>query len=184
MLRRAAATLLILLVLAGPASAAAPQAAVGRGGAVAAAEETAARVGIDVLRRGGNAADAAVAVAFALAVTWPEAGNIGGGGFSISRDSKGRTLAVDFRETAPRTARRDLFVKPRLGGGDPTSSAEGPVVSGVPGSVGGLWRAHRAVGRLTWRTVVDPAVRLAGDGFVMTANISESLAKARARKRL
>lgn len=119
MLRRAAVALLILLVLAGPAAAAAPQVAVGRGGAVAAAEENAAKVGIDILRRGGNAADAAVAVAFALAVTWPEAGNIGGGGFWISRNAAGRTLAVDFRETAPRTARRDLFVKPGPGGGKP-----------------------------------------------------------------
>src|SRR5687768_6131427 len=125
MLRRAAATLLSLLVLAGPASGAAPQVAVGRGGAVAAAEENAAKVGIDVLRRGGNAADAAVAVAFALAVTWPEAGNLGGGGFWISRNARGRTLVVDFRETAPRTARRDLFVKPGPGGGKPPSSTEG-----------------------------------------------------------
>ncbi len=184
MLRRAAVALLILLVLAGPAAAAAPQVAVGRGGAVAAAEENAAKVGIDILRRGGNAADAAVAVAFALAVTWPEAGNIGGGGFWISRNAAGRTLAVDFRETAPRTARRDLFVKPGPGGGKPPSSTEGPFASGVPGSVDGLWRAHRAAGRLRWKTVVDPAVRLARDGFVVSENVSESLGKTRSRQRL
>lgn len=183
MRRRGKGCLLILLVLAGPAEGASPQVAVGRGGAVAAAEEHAAKVGIDVLRRGGNAADAAVAVAFALAVTWPEAGNIGGGGFWISRTAKGSTLVVDFRETAPRTARRDLFVKPGPAG-EPPSSTEGPLASGVPGSVDGLWRAHRAAGRLPWKTVVEPAVRLARDGFVVTATISQSIGKTRARQRL
>jgi gamma-glutamyltranspeptidase/glutathione hydrolase len=182
MRRPAVIGLLILLVMGGPAPAAGRE-AVGRGGAVAAAEENAAKVGIDVLRRGGNAADAAVAVAFALAVTWPEAGNIGGGGFWISRTAGGRTLVVDFRETAPRTARRDLFVKPGPGG-EPPSSTEGVFASGVPGSVDGLWRAHRAAGRLSWKTVVEPAVRLARDGFVMTENISGSLGKTRSRKRL
>jgi len=165
------------------ASGAAPQVAHGRRGAVAAAEENAAKVGIEILRRGGNAADAAVAVAFALAVTWPEAGNIGGGGFWISRNAKGRVLAIDFRETAPRTARRDLFTRPGKDG-LPPSSTEGPFSSGVPGSVAGLWRAHRMAGRLRWRTVVEPAVRLARDGFVMTETVSGSLAKPKYRKRL
>jgi gamma-glutamyltranspeptidase/glutathione hydrolase len=183
MLRRAAATVLALLVLVGPAAGAAPRVAVGRGGAVAAAEENAAKAGIDILRRGGNAADAAVAVAFALAVTWPEAGNLGGGGFWISRTAKGRTLVVDFRETAPRTARRDLFIKPGPGG-EPPSSTDGPFASGVPGSVDGLWRAHRAAGRLAWKTVLAPAVRLARDGFVMTETVSGSIAKPKYRAKL
>ena len=86
--------------------------------------------------KGGNATDAAVAVAFALAVTWPEAGNLGGGGFWISRDARGNVLAVDFREMAPRAARRDLYTAPRAGGAPP-SSTEGPLASGVPGSVAG-----------------------------------------------
>ncbi|HEY6066304.1 MAG TPA: gamma-glutamyltransferase, partial [Thermoanaerobaculia bacterium] len=147
-MRAAAKAAVLVVLLARPAArvVAAPQVARGAGGAVAAAEETAARTGIDVLRRGGNAADAAVAVAFALAVTWPEAGNLGGGGFWISRDSKGRTFAVDFRETAPRNARRDLFTRPGRNG-EPPSSTEGPLASGVPGTVDGLWRAHRAAGR-------------------------------------
>lgn len=84
----------------------------GRGGAVAAEEPTAARAGIEILKKGGNATDAAVAVAFALAVTWPEAGNVGGGGFWISRDAAGHALVIDFRETAPRDARRDMFTRP------------------------------------------------------------------------
>ena len=142
---------------------------------MAAEEETAARVGIEILRRGGNATDAAVAVAFALAVTWPEAGNLGGGGFWISRDARGRVSTVDFRETAPRAARRDLFQK-AAGGGRPPSSTEGPLASGVPGSVAGLALAHRRGGRLPWKIVVGPAVDLARDGFPMTANISGSIA--------
>ncbi len=163
--------------------AAAPQVARGKGGAVAAAEENAAKAGIEILKRGGNAADAAVAVAFALAVTWPEAGNIGGGGFWISRDARGKTLAVDFREVAPRNARRDLFTRPRAGG-PPPSSTDGPFASGVPGSVDGLWRAHRAAGRLAWKTVLGPAVRLARQGFVVSETMSRSIAIPKYRKRL
>ena len=178
MKRRLAA---LLLVLAAVATCAAdlPQASLGFGGGVAAEEATAAEVGLSILRKGGNAADAAVAVAFALAVTWPEAGNIGGGGFWISRDAKGRVLTVDFREAAPRGARRDLFFK-RPGKTTP-SSTEGPLASGVPGSVAGLALAHRRAGRLPWKTVVEPAVRLAREGFAMTANVSESIAADRAR---
>ncbi len=170
-------TLAALLLLAGPClplAAAGPQAQRGTGGAVAAAEESAARVGVEILRQGGNAADAAVAVAFALAVTWPEAGNIGGGGFWISRDAKGKVVVIDFRETAPRTARRDLFLQPGPGG-KPPSSTEGPLASGVPGSVAGLALAHRKLGRLPWNKVVDPAVRLAQQGFVVSEAVARSI---------
>src|SRR6266540_1493927 len=179
---RRAAAVLILVLLSMPAGGAWSQVARGKGGAVAAAEENAAKAGIEILKKGGNAGDAAVAVAFALAVTWPEAGNIGGGGFWISRDVKGKTLAVDFREIAPRTARRDLFIKPGRTG-EPPSSTEGPFASGVPGSVDGLWRAHRLAGRLPWKTVLAPAVRLARDGFVVTETISRSIAEPKCRKR-
>jgi gamma-glutamyltranspeptidase/glutathione hydrolase len=183
--RRLAAILVLVLALqqatSGPAAGAtlaalpAAKTARGAGGAVSAAEENAARVGIRILEQGGNAADAAVAVAFALAVTWPEAGNIGGGGFWISRDAKGVTLAVDFRETAPRAARRDLYSAPRAGG-PPPSSESGPLASGVPGSVAGLALAHRRTGKLPWRRVVDPSVRLAREGFTMTPAVSASIA--------
>jgi gamma-glutamyltranspeptidase/glutathione hydrolase len=183
MLRRRAGVALLLLLAGSPALTALPLVARGKGGAVAAAEENAARAGIEILKRGGNAADAAVAVAFALAVTWPEAGNVGGGGFWISRDARGKTLAVDFREVAPRTARRDLFTRPGPGG-VPPSSTEGPFASGVPGSVDGLWRAHRAAGRLPWKTVLAPAIRLARQGFAMSETISRSIAIPKYRKRL
>ncbi|HEX7252241.1 MAG TPA: gamma-glutamyltransferase [Thermoanaerobaculia bacterium] len=152
----------------------------GTGGGVAAAEETAAKVGIEILQKGGNAADAAVAVAFALAVTWPEAGNIGGGGFWISRDPRGRTLVVDFREVAPRAARRDLFLKPGPGGKTP-SSTEGPLASGVPGSVAGLELAHRLAGKLPWKVLLEPAVRLARDGFVVSDVVHRSITLERSR---
>src|SRR5450755_1535950 len=168
--------LLGLLVLSGvPATAQDLHVSHGRGGAVAAEEENAARAGIEILRKGGNATDAAVAVAFALAVTWPEAGNLGGGGFWISRDASGRVLVIDFRETAPREARRDLYLRPGPRGIVP-SSTEGPLASGVPGSVAGLALAHRRGGRLSWATVVEPAVRLAKQGFVMTEAIASSIA--------
>ena len=184
MIRRIAAFLLVAAVLRPCADAAetalVARVAHGSGGAVAAAEENAARAGIEILHKGGNAADAAVAVAFALAVTWPEAGNIGGGGFWNSRDAQGRSLVVDFREAAPRLAARDLFTRPGRNGAAP-SSTEGPVASGVPGSVAGLALAHRRAGRLTWKTVIEPAVKLARDGFVMTAAVSESIAGERER---
>jgi gamma-glutamyltranspeptidase/glutathione hydrolase len=158
-----------------PAGAESVRVSHGRGGAVAAEEENAARAGIDILREGGNATDAAVAVAFALAVTWPAAGNIGGGGFWISRDGSGRVLVIDFRETAPRGARRDLYTRPDAKGVVPSSTV-GPLASGVPGSVAGLALAHRRGGRLPWATVLAPAIRLARQGFVMTDSIASSIA--------
>lgn len=171
----------LLLVFASAALSAAdlPLVSIGSGGAVAAEEGIAAGVGIEILGKGGNAADAAVAVAFALAVTWPEAGNIGGGGFWISRDAKGRVLTVDFREMAPRAARRDLFLA--APGRPAPSSTDGPLASGVPGSVAGLALAHRRAGKLPWKVLVEPAVKLARDGFPMTENIAESIAADRAR---
>ncbi|MEP6800474.1 MAG: gamma-glutamyltransferase [Acidobacteriota bacterium] len=163
------------LLLWAAATAEAPRVARGGGGAVACEEEAAARVGIEILKRGGTATDAAVAVSFALAVTWPEAGNLGGGGFWLSRDPAGQVVVVDYREKAPREARSDLYIRPDAKGAVP-SSVEGPLASGVPGTVAGLALAHRRGGRLPWRDLVDPAVRLARDGFVMTENISASIA--------
>jgi gamma-glutamyltranspeptidase/glutathione hydrolase len=179
-MRRAIAGVLLLLLLCPPLAAAGPQVQTGRGGAVAAVEEKAARVGLEILKTGGNAADAAVAVAFALAVTWPEAGNIGGGGFWISRDARGRVLVVDFREVAPRAARRDLFLQPGPEG-RPPSSTEGPLASGVPGTVAGLALAHRRLGRLPWKKVVEPAVLLAREGFVVTEDVTRSIAREKER---
>ena len=174
----------VLWALGAPAGAQKPpQVARGSGGGVAAEEEIAARVGLEILKRGGNATDAAVATAFALAVTWPEAGNLGGGGFWVSREARGRTLVIDYRETAPRAARRDLFVRPDVRGAVP-SSREGPVACGVPGSVAGLALAHRRGGHLPWKDLVAPAIRLARAGFVMTENIASSIGDPEHRDRL
>ena len=116
-------------------------------------------IGVDVLRRGGNAIDAAVAVGFALAVAHPQAGNIGGGGFLVYRAADGTSYALDFRETAPAAATRDMY----LG----ASSLTGALAAGVPGTVAGLWEMHRRFGRLPWRDLVEPAVGLARDGVVI-----------------
>jgi gamma-glutamyltranspeptidase/glutathione hydrolase len=175
-LSRRLGAVLAVLVAASAASATPAQFARGRGGAVAAEEENAARAGIEILKKGGSATDAAVAMAFALAVTWPEAGNLGGGGFWLSRDVRGRILTIDFRERAPRAARRDMFLESSGAPGKAPSSTDSPLASGVPGSVDGLALAHRRGGRLPWKRVLEPAQRLARDGFVMTENVHASIA--------
>ena len=134
----------------------------------------ASEVGRDILRRGGNAVDAAVAVGFALAVVHPEAGNIGGGGFMVIRTSDGQVRALDYRETAPGRASRDMYLDER---GEPTDrSVTGHLAAGVPGSVAGLIEAHKALGRLPFTEVIAPAIRLAREGFVIDDYRSRSIA--------
>ncbi|MEW6338342.1 MAG: gamma-glutamyltransferase [Acidobacteriota bacterium] len=161
-----------------PASAASPSdttalRASGRGGAVASAAPDATAAGVSVLRAGGNAADAAVATALALAVVHPIAGNLGGGGFAVSRFD-GLVTALDFRETAPRAATRHMFLGPD-GRAVPEKSLVGPLASGVPGSPQGLWELHRRHGRLPWRRVVLPAIHLAQRGFRVTPRLQAEL---------
>ncbi len=142
-------------------------------GTVASDESLASRAGVDVMREGGNAADAAVATAFALAVTMPEAGNIGGGGFLVVRMHDGTTAALDFREKAPLAAHRDMYLD---GGGRPTDrSITGHLAAGVPGSVAGLWELHRKFGSLPWTRLVEPAIRLAAEGFPVSRNLTGSI---------
>jgi len=137
-----------------------------RHGIVASTNPLASRVGADVLARGGNAVDAAVAVAFALAVTWPAAGNLGGGGFMLIRRSDGRAEVIDYRERAPLAAARDMYLDSR-GNVVPEASTVGLRAAGVPGTVAGLALAHRRHGALPWRDLVEPARRLAQDGFAL-----------------
>ena len=128
----------------------------------------ASRVGLDVLHRGGNAIDAAVAVGLALAVTWPVAGNLGGGGFLLIRRADGKAEVIDFRETAPLAATRDMYLD---GKGTPIveMSTIGYRAVGVPGTVAGLALAQSRHGKLTWADVVRPARALAEEGFVLEA---------------
>ena len=122
-------------------------------------------VGRDILRAGGNAVDAATAVGFALAVVHPEAGNIGGGGFSLIRLADGSVHALDYREAAPLRATREMYID--LSGNVTDQSVTGHLGAGTPGAVAGLAEQHRRFGRLPWSQVVEPAVRLARDGFLV-----------------
>jgi len=131
---------------------------------VASADEAASRVGIEILRRGGNAVDAAVAIGLALAVTWPRAGNLGGGGFMLIRKADGSTVAIDYRETAPAAATRDIYLA-RDGTLTPDASLVGYRAAAVPGTIAGLALALRKYGTLKWPEVVEPARRLAAAGI-------------------
>lgn len=135
-------------------------------GAVVSAHPLASAVGLSMLQQGGNAFDAAIATQLALAVVYPGAGNIGGGGFLVGRLSDGRTLALDYRETAPAAAHSDLYLD-AAGNVDPTKSLSGPLAGGIPGTVAGLFETHRYA-KLPFRTLIAPAIRLAQDGFALT----------------
>lgn len=169
---------LLLPVAAGAASVPAPA---GTGGAVASADPLATAAGLEVLRAGGNAVDAAVATALALAVVYPEAGNLGGGGFALIRMG-GELSALDFRETAPARAKRDMYLD---AAGQPVENASlvGPLAAGVPGSPAGLWELQRRFGRLPWPKVVAPARRLAA-GFQVSRYLHDVLGREEHRKLL
>ncbi|HEY8378734.1 MAG TPA: gamma-glutamyltransferase [Nannocystis sp.] len=142
-----------------------PATAVGIHGAVTSAERHASEVGLQILKRGGNAVDAAIAVGLALAVTHPSAGNLGGGGFMVIRMADGRTVAIDYREVAPAAATPTMFLDAK---GNPTrASVDGPLAAGIPGTVAGLALAHEQFGTLPWRDLVLPAVALARDGHTL-----------------
>ncbi len=153
----------------------------GSAGMVSTTDPVASEIGVEVLRRGGNAVDAAVAIHFALAVVNPEAGNIGGGGFMVVRTADGQSAALDFREKAPLAATRDLFVDSR---GAPTDQSRvGHLAAGVPGSVAGMWEAHTRFGTRPWSDLVQPAVNLA-EGIVVHQRLAQSLQAYEPRLRL
>lgn len=138
-----------------------------KNGAVVSAHPAATAVGVQILKKGGNAVDATVAVQFALAVVYPNAGNIGGGGFLIYRSAKGQINSMDFREKAPALAKRDMFLDAN---GNPISekSKEGHLAAGVPGTVAGMVELHKKYGKLKWAELVEPAYQLAAKGFKIT----------------
>jgi gamma-glutamyltranspeptidase/glutathione hydrolase len=169
--RRSFLFALLLSVLAGCAPALQTNPPPAAAGAVAMPDSYSAKVAGDVLASGGNAVDAAVAGAFVLAVTYPEAGNLGGGGFMLTFvDGKGAFL--DYRETAPAAASRDMYLDAR---GDVVGdeSLTGAKAAGVPGTVAGLWAAHQRYGRKPWQELLAPAIRLAGQGFVVHPQLEE-----------
>ena len=147
-------------------------------GIVASTNQVASQVGVDVMKRGGNAIDAAIAVALALAVTHPSAGNLGGGGFMMIRLNNGKTTAIDYREMAPAAAHRNVYLDKdgNLIKGE-GSSTVGYRASGVPGTVAGLDLALKRYGsgRLNWAQLVEPARRLASEGFVVSYGFARSL---------
>lgn len=150
---------------------------------VACTAEVASRIGADVMRKGGNAVDAAVAVALALAVAWPEAGNIGGGGFMLVRMADGRTEAIDYRERAPMAATENMY-REANGRVNTDASTNGYRAVAVPGTVAGLQMALQRYGTMRWADLVGPAEQLAADGFAVNAELARRMRTNAERLRL
>jgi gamma-glutamyltranspeptidase/glutathione hydrolase len=149
--------------------------AIGQHAMVATDAPLASLTGVEILKAGGNAADAAVAVGFALAVVYPEAGNLGGGGFTLVRMADGRVAGIDYREVAPLAATRDMFLDDS--GRVTSKSTVGPLASGVPGAVAGLVGLHQRFGVLPLARVMAPAIRLAEQGFMVDSLLAQSLSR-------
>ncbi len=144
-----------------------PKQAFSKRGMVVTAHPAASRVGVDILAKGGNAIDAMVAVHFALAVCYQRAGNIGGGGFMLYRPAAGGVVSLDFRETAPAAATRNMYLDEK-GNAIDSLSRDGHLAVGTPGSVDGMWQAHQRYGKLSWAEVVQPAINMAANGVLLT----------------
>src|SRR5688572_29500003 len=147
---------------------------IGDSAMVVSAHPLASRTGVMIFRKGGNAVDAAIATQLALAVVYPSAGNIGGGGFMVLRLKDGTSATLDYRERAPAAALTNMFLDDK-GEAITDLSARGPLACGVPGTVSGLVEAHRKYGRLPWQELVQPAIDLALKGFALTAKEAENL---------
>ncbi len=172
-LSRSVSVLLGALLLAGmPAYALSPVAA--RQGMVASSEPLASQAGVEILQAGGNAVDAAVAVGFVLAVTYPQAGNLGGGGFMLVRLADGHARVVDYREWAPAVASRTMY-QDSEGNPIPALSTVGAHAAGIPGTVMGLALAEKTYGKLGLQRVLEPALRLAKEGFPVSYSLAQAL---------
>ncbi len=147
-----------------------------KNGVVVTAHPEASKVGVEILKKGGNAIDAAIAVEFSLAVVYPNAGNIGGGGFLIYRDAKGNVDALDYRETAPSQASEKMYWD-KNGDAVTDLSLYGQFASGIPGTVDGMVKAHEKYGQLAWKDLVQPAIDLANNGYAITAMQANELTK-------
>ncbi len=154
-----------------------------KNGMIASAHPLASAVGVEILKKGGNAADASVAVFFALAVVYPRAGNIGGGGFAVCRWNGGNKTkpvvektTLDFRETSPRQAYKDMYLD-KDGNAQLQLSLEGHLAVGIPSSVDGMVELHKKYGKLTWKELLQPSIELAEKGFAITQNEADYLNK-------
>ncbi|MDQ3682670.1 MAG: gamma-glutamyltransferase [Bacteroidota bacterium] len=145
---------------------------IAKNGAVASAHPLASKVGVEIMKKGGNAVDAAIAIQLALAVVYPNAGNLGGGGFMVARLANGETVALDYREMAPASAHRDMYLD-ASGNVIPDKSLRGPSSSGVPGTVSGLFESMKYA-KLPFTTLIQPAIILAEKGFVITEREASS----------
>jgi gamma-glutamyltranspeptidase/glutathione hydrolase len=146
-------------------------------GMVVSSDSIATKVGVEILKKGGNAVDAAVAVGFALAVTYPQAGNIGGGGFMVIRMANGETVTIDYREKAPLKAHRDMFLDENRNF-VPERSQIGHLSVGVPGSVAGLLLALEKYGTMSRKEVLNPAIKLAEKGFIVNEGLANAFKNA------
>jgi len=168
----------VFSILPSRSRAAAPDPVRGKNAMVASQHELASRIGVEVLRKGGNAVDAAIAVGIALAVVYPEAGNLGGGGFMLIRFKDGGTTSIDYREMAPKAANRDIFVdaKGELIRGEGGSTV-GYRASGVPGTLAGFEMAFKKYGsgKVKWNDLIDPSVKLAQEGYILTDRLAKLL---------
>ena len=150
---------------------------VGKKGMVVSQHYLASSLGAQILKDGGNAYDASIAVAFALAVVLPRAGNIGGGGFMVMYDKKtNKTLSIDYREKAPALASKDMYLNDD-GAVNKKRAREGILSIGVPGTVYGMWEVHKKFGSLPWKTLLEPAIKLAEEGFIMSPFMVDALNK-------
>src|SRR5215475_10451027 len=162
---------------AAPVTAARIEAVTARHGMVVAQEARAARIGVEILEQGGNAVDTAVATGFALAVTYPRAGNIGGGGYMVIHlAARNVDTAIDYRETASAATTRDIFLDDK-GEADPRKSRDSALAVGVPGTVAGLALAHDKYGsgKFTLAQLLAPAIKLAREGFPIEDDVADSL---------
>jgi gamma-glutamyltranspeptidase/glutathione hydrolase len=170
--------LALAIAIATAAPAFAGSVVVAKHAAIATASPYATQIGLDVLKRGGNAIDAAVAVAFALAVARPDSGNIGGGGFLVYYEASTHAVwTLDFREVAPADAKRDMFAKGR-------SSRDGALAAGVPGTVAGLAEMHQRFGTRSWKELVAPAVELARNGVKISDDLTSAATTAKAERQI
>ena len=139
----------------------------GKNGVVVSQTTVASEIGRDILEQGGNAVDAAIATAFALAVSWPEAGNIAGGGFMMVAPVDGDVVCVEYREKAPASVNKNSFIG--------WTQMYHPRMIGVPGTVHGMFTAHQKFGRLPWKSLVMPSVEIAKNGFIVDGQLAYSL---------